>query len=63
MLQETLSKKIPTWQEDLKKLLEENGAKVISEVTLTQAAKGMRGVKSMICDTVSYTHLTLPTKA
>ena len=51
MLQETLSKKIPTWQEDLKKLLEENGAKVISEVTLTQAAKGMRGVKSMICDT------------
>ena len=51
MLQETLSKKIPTWQEDLKKLLEENGAKVISEVTVTQAAKGMRGVKSMICDT------------
>ena len=51
MLQETLSKKIPTWQEDLKKLLEENGAKVISEVTVAQAAKGMRGVKSMICDT------------
>ena len=51
MLQETLSKKIPTWQEDLKKLLEENGAKVISEVTVAQAAKGMRGVKRMICDT------------
>ena len=51
MLQETLSKKIPTWQEDLKKLLEENGTKVISEVTIAQAAKGMRGVKSMICDT------------
>ena len=51
MLQETLSKKIPTWQEDLKKLLDENGTKVISEVTIAQAAKGMRGVKSMICDT------------
>jgi len=31
--------------------LDENGAKVISEVTIAQAAKGMRGVKSMICDT------------
>ena len=51
MLQETLSKKIPTWQEDLKKILDENGTKVISEVTVAQAAKGMRGVKSMICDT------------
>jgi len=51
MLQETLSKKIPTWQEDLKKILDENGTKVISEVTIAQAAKGMRGVKSMICDT------------
>ena len=51
MLQETLSKKIPAWQEDLKKILDENGTKVISEVTIAQAAKGMRGVKSMICDT------------
>jgi len=51
MLQETLSEKIPTWQEDLKKILDENGTKVISEVTVAQAAKGMRGVKSMICDT------------
>ena len=51
MLQETLSKKIPTWQEDLKKILDENGTKVISEVTIAQAAKGMRGVRSMICDT------------
>ena len=51
MLQEALSKKIPSWQEDLKKILDENGTKVISEVTIAQAAKGMRGVKSMICDT------------
>ena len=51
MLQETLSKKIPVWQEDLKKILDENGTKVISEVTIAQAAKGLRGVKSMICDT------------
>ena len=31
--------------------MDENGTKVISEVTIAQAAKGMRGVKSMICDT------------
>ena len=51
MLQETLAEKIPIWQNDLKKVLDQNGDKVISSVTVSQAIKGMRGVKSLICDT------------
>ena len=51
MLQEQLSSKIPKWQEDLKLILSEKGDKVISDVTVSQAVKGMRGVKSLICDT------------
>ena len=51
MLQEQLTKKIPLWQEELKQVLEENGEKVISNVTVSQAVKGMRGVRSLICDT------------
>ena len=51
MLQKTLAEKIPTWQNDLKQVLDQNGDKVISSVTVSQAIKGMRGVKSLICDT------------
>ena len=51
MLQETLAQKIPIWQNDLKQVLDQNGDKVISSVTVSQAIKGMRGVKSLICDT------------
>ena len=51
MLQETLAEKIPVWQNDLKQVLDQNGDKVISSVTVSQAIKGMRGVKSLICDT------------
>ena len=51
MLQETLAEKIPLWQNDLKQVLDQNGDKVISSVTVSQAIKGMRGVKSLICDT------------
>ena len=53
MLQKTLSEKIPIWQDTLKNILNESGSKVISEVTVEQAVKGMRGVKSLICDTSS----------
>tara|TARA_B100000686_G_scaffold9787_1_gene9892 strand:- start:2331 stop:3593 length:1263 start_codon:yes stop_codon:yes gene_type:complete len=51
MLQQILSEKIPSWQKDLKKILDENGDSVISEVTVAQAIKGMRGVKGLVCDT------------
>ena len=53
MLQKTLSEKILIWQDTLKNILNESGSKVISEVTVEQAVKGMRGVKSLICDTSS----------
>ena len=51
MLQQILSEKIPSWQKDLKKILDQNGDSVISEVTVAQAIKGMRGVKGLVCDT------------
>ncbi len=51
MLQQILLEKIPSWQEDLRKILDENGDSVISEVTVAQAIKGMRGVKGLVCDT------------
>ena len=50
-LLETLSKKIPDWRYEAKQLLEEKGDKVVSNVTVTQAYGGMRGVKGLVCDT------------
>jgi len=50
-LKEKLSSIIPQLRSDLQKLLQENGNKVVSEVNLQQLFGGMRGVKSMICDT------------
>ncbi len=50
-LQETLAKKIPAWREEIANVKKSVGDKVISEVTVTQAYGGMRGVKGMICDT------------
>ncbi|MFC1724870.1 citrate (Si)-synthase [candidate division KSB1 bacterium] len=50
-LQEKLKEQIPPLREDLKNLVKEHGDKVISEVTVAQAFGGMRGVKSLICDT------------
>ncbi len=46
-----LKEKIPVWREEIKNLVKEYGDKVISEVTVSQAYGGMRGVKALICDT------------
>ncbi len=46
-----LKEKIPLWKEEIKNLVKEYGEKVISEVTVSQAYGGMRGVKALICDT------------
>lgn len=46
-----LKEKIPVWREEIKNLVKEYGEKVISEVTVSQAYGGMRGVKALICDT------------
>lgn len=51
LLFQKLSQKIPAWRDEVKNLQKEHGEKVISEVTVAQAYGGMRGVKSLVCDT------------
>src|SRR5512140_1024289 len=50
-LQEKLAAQIPTFRDRVKRLQKEHGQKVISQVTVEQAYGGMRGVKSLVCDT------------
>jgi citrate synthase len=50
-LYETLKAKIPGWRAKIAEIRKNHGDKVISEVTVAQALGGMRGVKSMVCDT------------
>ena len=48
---EKLSKKIELWRNEAKDIIQTNGNKVLSEVTVSQAYGGMRGVRALICDT------------
>lgn len=48
---EKLSEKIDTWRNESREIIAQNGNKILSEVTVSQAFGGMRGVKSLICDT------------
>ncbi|HKK20557.1 MAG TPA: citrate (Si)-synthase, partial [candidate division Zixibacteria bacterium] len=50
-LKEKLAGIIPKLRAERKELVTNHGDKVISEVTVTQAIGGMRGVKGMVCDT------------
>jgi citrate synthase len=50
-LQEKLAGQIPSFRNTVKTLQKEHGSKVISSVTVEQAYGGMRGVKSLVCDT------------
>ncbi len=50
-LKEKLAQKIPVWRNEIKDLVKQHGEKKISDVTVSQAFGGMRGIKSMICDT------------
>ncbi|SVA97526.1 uncharacterized protein METZ01_LOCUS150380, partial [marine metagenome] len=51
MLQKVLSEKIPIWQNEIRTLINEKGDKIISNVTVTQAYGGMRGIKGLTCET------------
>lgn len=51
LLKEKLAAQIPNLREKVRNLGKEFGKKVISEVTVEQLLGGMRGVKSLICDT------------
>jgi citrate synthase len=50
-LQEKLAQQVPALRDTVKKLTKEHGTVKISEVTVEQAYGGMRGVKSLVCDT------------
>jgi citrate synthase len=50
-LKEKLAQQIPQLYKDIRSLIKEHGDKVISQVTVAQAYGGMRGVKSLVCDT------------
>jgi citrate synthase len=50
-LHDKLAQQIPGLRDEVKGLIKAHGAKVISQVTIEQAYGGMRGVKSLVCDT------------
>jgi citrate synthase len=50
-LKEKLTQTIPALRDEIKNFVKQNGDKVISQVTVTQAYGGMRGVKALVCDT------------
>jgi citrate synthase len=53
LLKEKLAKTLPKVRDEIKNLVKTHGTKKISEVTIEQAYGGMRGVKSLVCDTSS----------
>lgn len=50
-LRDLLGTKIPAWANELRELVKEHGDTDISEVKLAQVYGGMRGVKSLLCNT------------
>ncbi len=51
IIKDKLSSQIPALREEIKALLSQHGEMKISDVTVSQAYGGMRGIKGMICDT------------
>ncbi|HUZ47010.1 MAG TPA: citrate (Si)-synthase [Terriglobia bacterium] len=50
-LHDKLAQQIPGLREKVHSIIKEHGSTVISEVTVSQAFGGMRGVKGLVCDT------------
>ncbi|MDP2208427.1 MAG: citrate (Si)-synthase [Bacteroidota bacterium] len=50
-LKAKLAEIIPGLRDEIKNLVKEHGAKVVSEVTVEQLYGGQRGVKCLVCDT------------
>ena len=50
-IREKLSEKIKAWREETKDIIDKGGNKELSNVTVSQAYGGMRGVRALICDT------------
>jgi len=51
LLKAKLSEIFPKQKAEIAEMLKANGEKVVSQVTLTQAYGGLRGVKGLVCDT------------
>jgi len=51
IIKEKLASQIPALREEIKSLLTAHGEMKISDVSVSQAYGGMRGIKAMICDT------------
>ena len=50
-IREKLNIKIKAWREETKNIIEKGGSKELSNVTVSQAYGGMRGIRALICDT------------
>ena len=53
LLKKEIINQIPKIQEDIKSLISQKGSEKISEVTVSQAYSGLRGIKAFVCDTSS----------
>ncbi len=53
LLKQELRKQIPNVQNEIKQLIAEKGDQKISDVTVSQAYSGLRGIKAFVCDTSS----------
>jgi len=53
MLKKELRNQIPNVQNEIKQLISKNGDQKISDVTVSQAYSGLRGIKAFVCDTSS----------
>jgi citrate synthase len=51
MLQKVLTEKISKWQDEVRSVVKEKGDVKISDVTVSQAYGGMRGIKGLNCET------------
>jgi citrate synthase len=50
-LKKNLAQKIPLWREEISSLLKKCPDKIVSQVTVWQLFRGLRGVNSIVCDT------------
>ena len=52
-LKEILQNKVPAWRDEIKLISEKNPDKIISQISVQQLFRGLRGVNSILCDTSS----------
>lgn len=51
MLQQVLSEKIPSWQDEIRAVIQDKGDSKVGDVTVSQLYGGMRGIKGLTCET------------